>query len=640
MIAPHGHDDGQAREIARGLTTCVRAAIEATRVTSADSSLAWRAAADVAELLQLEGLAALLVACRAHAGAPPLEVAHVLERLERLVLASDVAGDISPFVSADRELAALAGVLDSQEWSAPESGQPPRVAVELLATLLADLELDQPALIERTHVGLPVAAALRAALDWLGAESSGVLRVSVQDAALTLSVRVAHEPGLSPAGAVLALTGGALLPEADGRWSLRMPLHAERPAFLLARQGQLSLALPWTAVARLRIADATGRAAMPEPSLAPWSPLERSAGERPAALIAQGLQRAWLHLDHIVWRVFARPESAHAPAEVPGGRAVVRTEEGESFWVVDPLEALAGVPELHTPPAGLRARHAESAVTREHGSDEAVARADENASATAAPAMEPVPAEGSMPALSQERENAPAEPGRDERATAAVLPAPNVAPPRLVVLGPSDVRPLSRPRSRASQPEMTIVTPAPRAATVAPAATPIVVAPVLPTVVAPTAAPPPEPVPPASERVTAVPAGFAPVAHPRPRRALVVDDSLVARMGLARVLEREGWLVEGAETAAEMWAALEDGEWSAVFVDVSLPDASGRAHLRQLVARQLVTAERFELVALTRDGSEIDLVRGTGITRLLRKPFAPGAVESLVRDLPRSGNAS
>ena len=125
---------------------------------------------------------------------------------------------------------------------------------------------------------------------------------------------------------------------------------ASRPAFLLARQGELSLALPWHAVARLRIADEGARAVMTEPALEPWSPLARAHGERPAALLAQGLTRAWLHLDHIVWRVFAAPEQAFAPANVPGSRLRVRTEEGAEFWVVD-VEA------------ALRARHAAAHAT-------------------------------------------------------------------------------------------------------------------------------------------------------------------------------------------------------------------------------------------------------------------------------------
>src|SRR5262249_61026482 len=114
-----------------------------------------------------------------------------------------------------------------------------------------------------------------AALDWIAADQGGRLHVEVQDAALTIVARAEHESGLGAAGAVLGLTGGALLPELDGRWALRVPLHAARPAFLLARQGELRLALPWHSVARLRITDEASRAAMTEPWLAPWAPLAR-----------------------------------------------------------------------------------------------------------------------------------------------------------------------------------------------------------------------------------------------------------------------------------------------------------------------------------------------------------------------------
>ena len=613
MIAPHGHDDGHAREIARGLATAVRAAAGAARATPADSSLAWAAAADVAELLQLEGLAALLGACRAHAGAPPLQVANVLERLERLTLESDARGDITPFVQADRELAALAGVLQAQDWTAAVSPELERIAVQPLGELLSDLDVDDPGILARAQVTLPVAAGLRAALDWLGAELGGPLHITVQDAALTLSFRVMHEPGLAPAGAVLALMGGALLNEPDGRWALRVPLHAERPAFLLARQGELAVALPWTAVARLRIADEQARAMLTEPSLALWSPLNRTTGERPMALLAQGLSRAWLHLDHIVWRVFARPEPAHAPEQVPGGRLVVRAEDGAEYWVVDAHEALTGVPALHTPPARLRTRTAAMAV---------------------APAM-PAPRPESAP-IEVVDVSAPAVPGP------AATPPAAVAPPQLVVLGREHVRAVHRPQVPFRAPVVTVVSPAarafaPPAALVAPAPRPVA-PPAARAIAAPPELSAPAPLAAAPAPATLDAGDVQPLDGarrvPSPRRALVVDDSLVARIALTRVLEREGWVVEGAEHATEMWAALESEDWSAVFVDVSLPDASGRAHLRQLVARQLVARVRFELVALTRDGSEDHLVAGTGITRVLRKPFVSGAVEELVRDLP------
>src|SRR5439155_8842455 len=156
----------------------------------------------------------------------------------------------------------------------------------------------------------------------------------------------------------------------------------------------------------------------------PWSPLERAQGERPAVLLAQGLSRAWLHLDHIVWRVFASPEPAHAPEAVPGGRLRVRTEDGVDFWVVELGEALRGVPQPLPPP-----RH----------------RRPDPAPGAAAPMVPPLP---------------PAPPPAGGRAPAiAVEPAPEPEPaphsppePDLPVLTPDHVRALARPEPSAPAP--------------------------------------------------------------------------------------------------------------------------------------------------------------------------------------------
>ena len=594
MMASSGSGDSHAREIAAGLVAAVRGAIASKRRPDAAqvSSLAWVAAEDIADLLELPGLASLLAACRVVHPGDPATLERALNRLGRLADEAEARGDVRAFARADQELSVLAGDAGLLE-KAPKTAAsvPPPVAprpapappagttedVRSLEALLADFTFDDAPAVAKAMVALPVAAGLRAALDWIAADAGGRMHVEVQDAALTLVARAAHEPGLGAAGAVLGLTGGALLPEPDGRWGLRVPLHAAKPAYLLARQGELSIALPWHAVARLKITDEASRGAMTEPSLEPWSALSRARGERPAALLALGLSRAWLHMDHIVWRVFARPEPAEAIDAVPGGRHVVRTEEGEEYRVVDIEEALRGVPPLHTPPGPPRAG--------------TPPRTEPSSEAPALPAREHVPA---------------------EVATAVVPPVPappaeveSPKPSAPVVLGPEFVRALGARVVSAARPAVAPAPPAPRPAPEPPAA----------------GAPAPEPA--GSAQRAAAP------------RALVVDDSLVARMQLGRVLERHGWEVEWVESAAEMWSALPDGAWSIVFVDVSLPDARGRAHLKTLAAQQRVARHRFELVALTRDESDEQMVREAGIDRMLRKPFAAGAVERAVRELQR-----
>lgn len=611
MIARQGGADGESREIAGGLAGAVRAALAARGdVPDEARELAWRSAMDIAELLELPGLGALLAACAAHAAHPPLAVANVMQRLARLAHETGSRGEIAPFAEADHELASLAGVLESQEWGRPDEPAAPGeahaapatpghavVSTESLAELVADLELDRPEALAEVQVSMPVAAALRAAIDWMGAELGGPVRVQVQEAALQLSVRPSHEPGLRPAGAVLASAKGALLAEPDGRWALRVPLHRDQPAFLLARQGRLALALPWHAVAKLRIADDASRMMMTEPSLAPWSALERPEGERPAALLAWGLTRAWLHLDHIVWRVFARPEPVETSDAVPGGRHVVRSQEGDAFEVVDVAEALERVPPLDTPPPHPRAGHLPRAFAPPGPAERRrVAEPERKGVLSGRPGHE-----------------GPAElPGSDEIETPGLprtLEIETSPAPGLPVLGPEHVRPRTRaggamgPRGPAS------------GAPVAPRATS-----------------------PGDSAGTAAPRSASPpaeaVGEPAGRRALIVDDSLVARIGLGRVLEREGWVVEWVERAAEMWKALGEAEWDVVFVDVSLPDASGRAHLQALAAERPGPGRGHMLVALTRDAAEEQLALASGIECTLRKPFAPGVLDRIVRELP------
>ena len=646
MTSSHSRGDDSGREIARGLVAAMRAALEAHREPDLRTrTLTWQAAVDVAELLDLDGLADLLNACAAHAADPPAAVVNIMDRLERMALETEARGDLIAFTSNDRELAALAGTLSLQQWSQHELEGPP-VPLQPLAELLADIQLDQPEAVARAQVTLPVAAALRAALDWIGADTGGVVRVHVHDAALTLTSRVTHEPGLGPSGAVLALSGGALLPEPDGRWALRVPLHVDRPAYLLARQGELSLALPWHAVAKLRIADDTARAVMTEPSLPPWSPLTRTSGERPAALLALGLTRAWLHMDHIVWRVFARPEPAQPRDAVPGGRHVVRTADGGEYWVVDAAEALASTPALATPPVQARPRVSpvtEPSVTSEASPADALdpvqsEPASPRTGATGPAVHDPLEQElldswrGPIPGepdtneplgsddveepVELERthvEPVPAakQPGSSERSASGygeAAPAELIAR-ELRVLGPADVR----PRHRAPEPEP-VASPAPE-----PQPVPAAEAPVTPATAAPAT-------PAAPARGASQPGKRAGAAG---RRALIVDDSLIARLTLGRVLENEGWSVEWVERAADMWEALRESDWNAVFVDVSLPDASGRAHLQALTGVQ----RAFEMIALTREPAEDRMARASGIRWVLRKPFEPEDLEQFVRRL-------
>src|SRR5262245_26314867 len=170
-MAASGAGRDPAREIALGLAAAVQAAITALgQPEGARTAMALDAATDVAELLELPGLSALLAACRPHAGSAPLAVANAIDRLSRLVRDARASGAITPFASSDAELASIAGTLASQDWAEPAPGASAAEAVQSLSELLVDFEVDDPGALARATVTLPVAAALRAALDWIATE--------------------------------------------------------------------------------------------------------------------------------------------------------------------------------------------------------------------------------------------------------------------------------------------------------------------------------------------------------------------------------------------------------------------------------------------------------------------------------------
>src|SRR5262249_9480777 len=148
----------------------------------------------------------------------------------------------------------------------------------------------------RTRLTPLVAAALRAALDWLTDESGPrrPLTIESDGSALDVLCEGVVFTGLQPAGDVLAGVGAHLGPSGDrpGAWTIRVPVHAERETFFMIEQGELSLAVPWHAVARVRLLPADAIETMAHrhgmqilPALAHDS---RRAAEQPVIIVALG----------------------------------------------------------------------------------------------------------------------------------------------------------------------------------------------------------------------------------------------------------------------------------------------------------------------------------------------------------------
>ncbi|MEO5987609.1 MAG: response regulator [Candidatus Eisenbacteria bacterium] len=533
------------REITRGFLEALRPALAADAMP-----IARLAARDVSQLLGLLGLEAALLVCDAHAGSRrPLEVGHLAERIARVADQAEAEGSLVPFLKVDRELRALASQLELMQWQAATEAAP--AATHGVIEQLAGLTLEGADGLDDVRCTAPVAGALRAVLDWLAVDARSRTRVQVQDSALELSIRVSFPGGLAAAGAVLASVDGCIGAGADDRWALRVPLASARPSFLLLRQGHLGLALPWHAVARLRMLRSGEHTQLDEPVLPPFAASGDVSGDRPAALLAHGLRRAWFVADRIIWRIAAEPEEPETAAPVAGLSQVIRVEGGESYWIIDAAWMLRGVD-----PAPVPAPAARSRPSLLLGSD-----AVQPITAASAPTPE---SEDPFAALDELLPSlAP-----DEPAPAKFTPTVEVVRSEAAMQGKSDPDPVDVPRVR-------------------------------------------------------------------PRRALVVDDSLVARIFLGRLLEQRGFPVISGENAAELWAGLKSQEFGVVFVDVCLPDARGRAHLERVLELRARSPRPFDVVVLTRDAEDEELARAAGASFTLRKPFESAALDLVLQLLSR-----
>lgn len=310
------------REIARTLATAVSAALAASPGESALS-----VARDAVQVLGFPGLDRVLAACQMHSGRPlPVEFEPVVDRVRRVAAECLESGDLGTFRRADAELAALAAEIESYEWIDLDDGseeRQPAIATLTVSRVLEDLTLagdESRAIARRLRLAAPVAASVRAALDWLAPESLSVRSVRLHGEPSLLEVRLeqVNPAGVMAAHRVLSAVGGSLGPALDGdtqfvpgEWMLRAPAFAPRPTYLLVMQGGTRLALPWHSVLRLRMVRAADldpnvrRLSYPvldEPSVP-----TPGAAEYPVVLLAHGLKRAYLIADSLVWRMMADP---------------------------------------------------------------------------------------------------------------------------------------------------------------------------------------------------------------------------------------------------------------------------------------------------------------------------------------------
>jgi response regulator RpfG family c-di-GMP phosphodiesterase len=116
------------------------------------------------------------------------------------------------------------------------------------------------------------------------------------------------------------------------------------------------------------------------------------------------------------------------------------------------------------------------------------------------------------------------------------------------------------------------------------------------------------------------------------RRILVVDDDPALRLLLQTTLAADEYAVEDASSAEEAAEIARFWRPSLVVLDVGLPGISGLAFCRELKTDSLFGAPTVLL--LTGAETEPDDVKAAGADALLRKPFSPLELVSLIDRLP------
>ena len=123
-------------------------------------------------------------------------------------------------------------------------------------------------------------------------------------------------------------------------------------------------------------------------------------------------------------------------------------------------------------------------------------------------------------------------------------------------------------------------------------------------------------------------------------RLLLVEDDAALADALASFLRGKGFAVDRAGTLADARAALPVARWSAVLLDLQLPDGDGST----LVAQIKRLAPETAVIMLTARDQITDRIRGldVGADDYLVKPFDPEELSARIRAIRRrvSGSAS
>ena len=128
-------------------------------------------------------------------------------------------------------------------------------------------------------------------------------------------------------------------------------------------------------------------------------------------------------------------------------------------------------------------------------------------------------------------------------------------------------------------------------------------------------------------------ANRAPAENGGKRRVLVAEDNEINRLVVGTLLNRAGYTVENVSNGAEALAAVKNGDYDIVLMDVHMPVMTGPEAVRQIRALPSGKA-RVPVVALTAhamQGAREDYL-AAGFDDYLSKPFTPAGLLAVVQN--------
>ncbi|HKK48320.1 MAG TPA: ATP-binding protein, partial [Alkalispirochaeta sp.] len=125
-----------------------------------------------------------------------------------------------------------------------------------------------------------------------------------------------------------------------------------------------------------------------------------------------------------------------------------------------------------------------------------------------------------------------------------------------------------------------------------------------------------------------------PVATATPARILVCEDEAISRLYITRHLERNGFVVEEAEDGLAAVERTMNGTFSAVLMDLGLPEISGlEATTRIRAQEQALHRRRTPIIALTAHSYQDDVAEclGAGMDDFVSKPVNEQVLQDVLR---------